>query len=146
MNIENKIAAMGLTLPPKAPGKIAHAVRTGNLIYTSGSVSLNHVGKVGSDFTTEQAYDAARDCALGCLAAAKTVIDDLDQVTRVVKMLGLVNCAEGYFDVPSVIHGATDLFVELYGEKGMHARSALGVYQLPLNSAVEVEVIFEVSD
>lgn len=146
MNIEQKIEDMGLSLPekPVSTANIAHAIQTGNLVYTSGNVSINHVGKVGTDFTIEQAYQGAVDCTLGCLAGAKAVIGDLDKVTRVVKVLGMVNCAPGFFNTSAVIHGCSDLLVELFGEAGRHARSAIGVAELPLNSAVEIEIIFEV--
>jgi len=148
MNIEKKIAAKGLELPDRQPvvSNIEHAVRTGNLVYTSGNTSPNHVGKVGTDFTIEEAYQAAVDCTLGCLASTKHVIGDLDKITRVVKVLGLVNCAPGFFNTSAVIHGCSDLLVELFEEKGRHARSAVGVAELPANSAVEIEIIFEVAN
>jgi enamine deaminase RidA (YjgF/YER057c/UK114 family) len=148
MKIEEKIAAKGLSLPERTPSttNIEHAVRTGNLVYTSGNCSGNHVGKVGSDFNIEEAYQGAIDCTLGCLASTKFLIGDLDKIVRVVKVLGLVNCAEGFHNPSAVIHGCSDLLVELLGDNGKHARSAIGVYQLPGNSAVEVEIIFEVRD
>jgi enamine deaminase RidA (YjgF/YER057c/UK114 family) len=146
MIIEDKIRAKGLTIPEAkfGVGKIDSAVRTGNLVYTSGHTSIHHIGKVGKDFTVEQAYLGARDCTLGCLGAVKGLIGDLDNITRVVKVLGLVNCAEGFYDTSSVIHGCSDLLNEVFGAKGRHGRSAIGVYQLPGNSAVEIEIIFEV--
>lgn len=148
MQIEEKIKAKGFTIPERkcGVGKIEPAVRTGNLVYTSGHTSGKHIGKVGRDFTPEQAYVGARDCALSCLGAIKAVIGDLDKITRIVKLIGFVNCAEGFFDTPAVIHGATDLLNELFGARGRHARSAVGVYQLPANSAVEIELIVEVRD
>jgi enamine deaminase RidA (YjgF/YER057c/UK114 family) len=147
MNIEEKIKTSGLVLPEAkfGQGKIEPAVRTGNLIFTSGHVS-KCVGKVGSDVTPQQAYEGARDAVLGCLAAVKGLVGDLDKVKRVIKVLGMVNCAEGFFDTPSVIHGCTDLLNELFGERGRHARSAVGLYQLPANYSVEVELIVEVED
>lgn len=146
MNIENKIAAKGLTLPERvAPTlNIEHAVQTGNLVYTSGNTSINHLGKIGSDFTIEEGYQGAIDCTLGCLASAKYLIGDLDKITRVVKVLGLVNCAPGFYNTSAVIHGCSDFLVEIFGDKGRHARSAIGVAELPGNSAVEIEIIFEV--
>ncbi len=148
MKLEEKLKAKGLALPEAkfGIGKIEPAVRTGNLVFTSGHVSLKHVGKVGKEITPQQACDGARDAALGCLAAVKGIVGDLDKVTRVVKVLGMVNCAEGFHDTPNVIHGCTDLLNELFGDKGRHARSAVGLYQLPGNYAVEVEIVFEVRD
>lgn len=148
MNIEQKISAKGLELPErKAPTlNVDHAVRTGNLVYTSGNTSINLLGKVGAEFSIEEGYQGAIDCTLGCLASAKYLIGDLDKIARVVKVLGLVNCAPGFFNTSAVIHGCSDLLVELFGEKGRHARSAIGVAELPGNSAVEIEIIFEVQD
>ncbi|NUN92185.1 MAG: RidA family protein [Verrucomicrobiae bacterium] len=146
--MEAKIHAKGLNIPERklGVGKAEPAVRSGNLVYTSGHTSGNHLGKVGKEFTKEQAFDGARDCALSCLGAIKAVIGDLDKITRIVKIIGFVNCAEGFSDTSSVIHGCTDLLHEIFGEKGRHARSAIGVYQLPANSAVEIEMIVEVKD
>jgi enamine deaminase RidA (YjgF/YER057c/UK114 family) len=131
------------------PGKLAPAVRTGNLVYTSGATSAIS-GKVSdaanAEVSVEQGYEAARQAILGCLASVKWLIGDLDQVTRVVKILGMVNCAEGFSNTPAVIHGATDTLIEVFGqERGWHARSAIGVYQLPGNAAVEIEIIVEVA-
>jgi len=152
MKIEEKIIAKGLKIPERklGVGKAEPAVRTGNLVYTSGHTSGNHIGKVGKEFTPEQAYDGARDCALSCLGAVKAVIGDLDKITRIVKIIGFVNCAEGFFNTSAVVHGCTDFLHEIFGgnpgDKGRHARSAIGVYQLPANSAVEIEMIVEVKD
>ena len=148
MRIEEKLKAMGLAVvePSATRGKLAPAVRTGNLVFTSGSTSPQ-VGKVGAELSTEQAYEGAREAILGCLGAVKWAVGDLDKVTRVVKLLGMVNCAEGFYDTPAVIHGATDLLLELFGpEAGWHARSAVGLYQLPGTCAVEIELIVEVRD
>jgi len=145
--IEN-LRALGLELPP-APterGKLAPAVRTGNLVYTSGSTS-QITGKLGAEVTVEQGYEAARQAIVGCLGSVAHLVGDLDQVTRVVKLLGMVNAGDGFTDTPGVIHGATDLLLEVFGaEVGWHARSAIGVYQLPGNAAVEIELIVEVRD
>jgi enamine deaminase RidA (YjgF/YER057c/UK114 family) len=148
MTIEAKLKEMGLALKvPSGPrGKLAPAVRTGNLVFTSGNTS-SQVGKVGTEVPLEVAYQGAREAILGCLGAVKWLVGDLDKVTRVVKLLGMVNCAESFYDTPAVIHGATDLLLELFGpEAGWHARSAVGLYQLPGNCAVEIELIVEVRD
>jgi enamine deaminase RidA (YjgF/YER057c/UK114 family) len=137
---------LGLELPAANPGKLAPAVRTGNLVYTSGATS-RLTGKVGADVTVEQAYEGARDAILGCLGSVQWLMGDLERVTRVVKLLGMVNCGEGFSATPAVIHGATDTLIEVFGqEKGWHARSAIGVYQLPGNAAVEIELIVEVAE
>ena len=144
MPVADRLKELGLELPTVTPGKLAPAVRTGNLVYTSGATSKIN-GKVGTDVPVDQAYAAAREAILGCLASVRWLIGDLEKVTRVVKLLGMVNCGEGFYDTPSVIHGATDTLVGLFGqEKGWHARSAIGVYQLPGNAAVEIELIVEV--
>ncbi len=147
MSVEAKLQQLGITIGKPGPrGKIAKAVRTGNLVFSSGNVSPEQ-GKIGTDLTVEQGYQAARGSAIATLGNLLEVIDSLDQVTRVVKMLGFVNCGEGFYDTPAVMHGATDLLNELFGEEvGYHARSAIGVYQLPANHAVELELIVEVKD
>ncbi len=152
MSIEAKLKALGYDIQP-APlgqGKIEPAVRTGALVFTSGQVSARggtiYQGKVGSDLTVEQGYEAAKLCALNCLSAVKAVVGDLDKVVRVVKLLGMVNAAEGFTDTPGVIHGCTDFINDLFGPAGRHARSAVGLYQLPANYAVEIEMIVEVRD
>lgn len=146
MKIEDKLAAKHLKLPdpPRQRGKLRPAIRVGGVVRTSGHTSsLN--GKVGKDVTVEQGYEAARDALLKCLMAVKTVTGDLEQVKRVVHVLGLVNAAEGFTAMPQVMHGATDLLLELWGEEaGWHTRSAVGVYQLPGNAAVEIELTVEV--
>jgi enamine deaminase RidA (YjgF/YER057c/UK114 family) len=127
-------------------GRLMHAVRAGNLVYTSGQVSrwgeTVIKGKVGDDLTVEQGYEAARLCALNCLRATHQLAG-LDNVVRVVKVLGMVNVAPGFNNTPGVIHGASDLFIAVFGEAGRHARSAVGM-TIPDNFAVEVEAIFEV--
>ena len=146
MSTVEKLKELEIEIPPATPGVLAPAVRTGNLVYTSGACSAV-TGKVGTDVTTEQAYGAARDAILRCLGSVQWLIGDLDKITRVVKLLGMVNCAEGYSNTPAVIHGATDTLIEIFGqEKGWHARSAIGVYQLPGDAAVEIELIVEVAD
>lgn len=145
MTVAERARELGLTIPEASPGKLAPAVRTGNLVYTSGSTS-RITGKVGDTVSLEQGYEAARQAILGCLGSVQWLVGDLDKVTRVVKILGMVNCAAGFSNTPAVIHGATDTLIELFGqEKGWHARSAIGVYQLPGDAAVEIEIIVEVA-
>jgi len=157
MKIENKITDMGLTLPAARPpvGNYVGAVRTGNLVFVSGHGSAREhdgkteliTGKVGKDLTIEQGYEAAKWVALFMLRSLKTCVGDLDKVTRIVKLLGMVNSAAGFTDQPKVINGASDLLVALYGEAaGKHARSAVGLYELPAGIAVEIEMIVEVKD
>ncbi len=128
-------------------GRLMHAVRSGNLIYTSGQTSSwdgeKVIGKVGQDVSIEQAYEGAKMSALNCLQAVHTLASSIDNVVRVVKVLGMVNVAPDFNDTPSVIHGASDLFIEVFGDAGRHARSAVGM-QIPFDFAVEVEAIFEV--
>lgn len=146
MSISEKLNELGYELPSVTPGKLAPAVRTGNLVYTSGATSAI-TGKVGGNVSVEEGYEAARQAILGCLASAQWLIKDLGKVTRVVKILGMVNCAEGFSNTPGVIHGATDALIAIFGQEvGWHARSAIGVYQLPGDAAVEIEIILEVSD
>ncbi len=151
MKVEEKLSRMGLTLPEPGPpaGNYIGAVRVGNLLFVSGHGPRRHggaylSGKVGRDLTTEQAYEAARIVMLNCLATIRKELGDLDRVRRIVKLLGMVNCTEDFTEQPKVINGASDLLVELYGEAGRHARSAVGMQQLPMNIPVEIEMIVEV--
>ncbi|MEU4417348.1 RidA family protein [Nocardia salmonicida] len=141
---------LGVTLPPVAPPVAAYipAVRTGSLVYTSGQLpfvdgELSAVGKVGAEVDVEQAKEAARLCALNALAAVHDLVG-LDQVVRVVKVVGFVASAPGFGDQPIVINGASEFLGEVFGEAGVHARSAVGVSELPKNTPVEVELIVEV--
>jgi enamine deaminase RidA (YjgF/YER057c/UK114 family) len=151
MQIETKLKEMGVELPPSLTpvANYVPAVRTGNLVFLSGHGPLKEdgsliIGKVGSDLTTEQGYEAARRIAIGLLGSLKAEIGDLDKVKRVVKLLGLVNCPSDFKDQPKVINGASDFFVEVFGDKGKHARSAVGTNALPMNIAVEIEMIVEI--
>lgn len=156
MKIEQKLEEMGLKLPnPRTPvGNYIAAVRTGNLVFISGhgpevqggGKSDLIRGKVGRDLTVEQGYEAAKVVALHLLRALKNTIGDLDKVVRIVKLLGFVNSADGFKEQPKVINGASDLFVGLWGDAGRHARSAVGMYELPNGIAVEVEAVVEVKD
>lgn len=153
MSIEARLAGLGLSLPnPPAPvGHYTPAVRTGNLVFTSGQTARingvrRYVGVVGREVSLEDAYLSARDSVLNCLACVKALIGDLDRVTQIVKLVGFVNAVDGFEQQPAVINGASDLLIELYGDRGRHARSAIGMKTLPSNVSVEVELIIEVRD
>jgi enamine deaminase RidA (YjgF/YER057c/UK114 family) len=146
-----KLAELGLTLPAVAApaGSYIPARRSGSLVFTAGQVpfvdgALPLSGKVGDAVTAEQAYDLARTCALNALAAVDALVG-LDSVTGVVKVVGFVASAPGFNGQPKVINGASDLLGEVFGEAGLHARSAVGVAELPLDAPVEVELVVEVS-
>lgn len=156
MHAERKLEALGLSLPP-IPQPVANyvpLVRTGNLLFVSGhgpgvvtDGKLSFIqGKLGKDLDVEQGYDAARQVMLNVLQSVKQELGDLDKVKRVVKLLGFVNCTPDFPDQPKVINGASDLLVELFGERGRHARSAVGMQQLPFGIAVEIEMVVEVED
>jgi enamine deaminase RidA (YjgF/YER057c/UK114 family) len=150
-NPEAKLKELKIELfKPQAPmANYVRAVRTGNLIYLAGhgptrADGTNIQGKVGRDLTTEQGYEAARQTGIALLSTLKSEIGDLGKVRRIVKVLGMVNCTENFTDQPKVINGFSDLMVAVFGEKGKHARSAVGMYALPSNIAVEIEIIVEV--
>jgi enamine deaminase RidA (YjgF/YER057c/UK114 family) len=146
-----RLAELGLTLPPVAAPVAAYvpAVRSGDFVYTSGQLptvdgKLPAVGKVGGEVSATDAAGLARTCALNALAAAASAAGGLDQIHRIVKVTGFVASAPGFSGQPQVINGASELFIEVFGEDGKHARSAVGVAELPLNAPVEVELIAEV--
>ncbi|MDP6402102.1 MAG: RidA family protein [SAR202 cluster bacterium] len=150
---EEKIKELGITLPGgKAPvGNYVPTVRTGNLLYLSGvgpapgPDGTIPTGKVGQDLTMEQGYEAARLVGINLLARLKDALGDLDKVERVVKLLSMVNASPDFTQTPAVANGCSDLLVEVFGERGRHARSAVGMAALPNNIAVEIEMIVEVS-
>ena len=149
--VESRLAAAGVTLPvPVAPvANYVPFVRSGSLVHISGQVSLDASGGVkgvvGADVDLETAQGAARLCAINLLAQMKAACDgDLDRVVRVVKLGGFVQAGPDFFDIPKVVNGASDLMVLAFGDAGRHARSAVGVYRLPLNFAVEVDAAVEV--
>ncbi len=153
MKIEERLKELGIELPePTTPlGSYVNAVRTGNLVYMAGKGpglpgKPLPVGKVGRDFSLEQANRLARDTGLSILGALKAELGDLDRVKRIVKVLGMVNATSEYGSHPEVINGCSDLFVEVFGEKGRHARSAVGMGSLPRGIPVEIEVIVEVEE
>lgn len=152
MSAEKKLKELGITLPetPKPIANYVPAVRAGNLLFVSGHGPFNDgktmiSGKLGKELTIEQGYQTARNVALNCLASVKAMIGDLDRVRRVVKLLGMVNCTEDFKDQPKVINGASDLLVEVFGDTGKHARSAVGMQSLPNGIPVEIEMILEVA-
>jgi enamine deaminase RidA (YjgF/YER057c/UK114 family) len=150
VSIQAKLAELGLTLPQAAAPVAAYvpAVRTGNLVFTAGQLPLvdgkiEFVGKVGSDVTPEQAKDMAQVCALNALAAI-SLVADIDQIERIVRVGGFVNGIPGFVAIPAVINGASELLIKLFGEvNGKHARTAIGVAELPLNAPVEVEMVVQ---
>jgi enamine deaminase RidA (YjgF/YER057c/UK114 family) len=146
----DRLAALGVTLPePIAPvANYVPFVRTGRLVHVSGQVSIDASGGlrgvVGEDLDLEAGQRAARLCAINLIAQFRAACEgDLSRVARVVKLGGFVQAGPGFFDIPRVVNGCSDLMVEVFGEAGRHARSAVGVYRLPLNFAVEVDAVFE---
>jgi enamine deaminase RidA (YjgF/YER057c/UK114 family) len=147
MSAERKLKQLGISLGPVTPpvANYVNAVRTGNLLYLAGKGPAGNVaGIVGKDITVEQAYGHARTTGLNLMAVMKDELGSLDRVKRIVKVLGMVNAVPGFTDQPKVINGCSDLFVEVFGERGKHARSAVGMGSLPNNIPVEIEVIVEV--
>lgn len=153
MEIEQKLQALGLKLPhpPVPAANYIGSVRVGNLLFVGGNIGridgqLKYAGKVGDAVTLEQAYEAARNCALNHLAIIKAAVGDLDKVERIVKVLGYVNVAPGFHDMPKVVNGESDLLVQLWGERGQHARAAVGVASLSREAPVETEIIVQLRD
>jgi enamine deaminase RidA (YjgF/YER057c/UK114 family) len=150
MNIKEKIESLGLTLPVAALPVAAYvpAVKTGNLVFVAGQLPLVDgkivkEGKVGKEVTPEEAKEMAQVCALNALAAI-ALVADIDQIERIVRVGGFVNGVPGFFAIPPIINGASELFIKLFGEvNGKHARTAIGVAELPLNAPVEVEVLVQ---
>jgi enamine deaminase RidA (YjgF/YER057c/UK114 family) len=149
---EARIKALGIELPP-APRPLASyvpAVRTGNLVFLAGQGPIvsgkpTVTGKVGAELTEEQGYKSARAAILISLAALRAEIGSLDRVTRIVKLVGWVNSAPGFTRQPWVVNGASDLLIEIFGDRGKHARSSVGANELPLNIPVEIELVVEVA-
>lgn len=150
MSVTQRLQELGINLPPVAAPVASYvpAVRAGNQVWTSGQLpfvagELPAVGKLGAEITVEQGADLARQAALNALAAVDALVG-IDNVTRVLKIVGFVASADGFAAQPAVINGASNLIGEIFGEAGAHARSAVGVAELPLNSPVEIEIIVEV--
>lgn len=151
MKTERRLKALGIELPPVSSpvANYVNAVRTGNLLFLSGKgpgYGANQArGKVGDDMSWEEAKTHARSTGLNLIAVMKDELGDLDRVKRIVKVLGMVNCTPDFGDQPKVINGCSDLFVEVFGDRGRHARSAVGMAGLPNGIPVEIECIIEVS-
>lgn len=150
MSPEGKLAELGLELPspPQPAGAYTRAVRTGHLIFVAGQLptadgAIQFSGKVGKDLSVEEGYQAARLCALNALSVLKAESGSLDDIARIVRLGGFVCSADGFSGQAQVVNGASELFGEVLGEKGIHARLAIGVAELPLGAAVELEVIAE---
>ena len=151
-DVRAKLAEIGLTLPIAARPVAAYvpAIRTGNIVFTAGQLPLVDgkiplTGKVGASVSIDQAKEFAQVCALNCLAAVETVAD-VNKIMKVVRVVGYVNGVPGFVTQPAVINGASELFLHIWGEGGKHARSAIGIAELPLDAPVEVELTVEVSD
>lgn len=151
IDYDKKLKELGIELntPAKPVANYVKAVRTGNLLYLSGEGPVLAdgkyiTGKLGADLTVEQGYQAARQTGISILSNLKAELGDLNKVKRIVKVLGMVNCTGTFADQPKVINGFSDLMVAVFGEKGKHARSAVGMSSLPSNIAVEIEIIVEV--
>ncbi|HEY6438141.1 MAG TPA: RidA family protein [Ignavibacteriaceae bacterium] len=148
---EDKIKQMGIIIPEvvKPLATYIPAMQVGNLVMTSGQVPISegkvkYLGKVGSDLSEEEGKEAAKLCALNCLSAVKSVLGSLDKIKRVVKLTVFVSSAEGFTAQPKIANGASEFIGEIFGDAGKHVRSAVGVSELPLNSAVEIEMIVEI--
>ena len=153
MSIKEKLSSLGLTLPTAAAPVAAYvpAVKTGNLVFTAGQLpvvdgKLVLTGKVGSDVTAEDAKKMAEICALNALAAI-SLVADIDQIEKIVRVGGFVNGAPGFVAIPAVINGASELLMKIFGDvNGKHARTAVGVAELPLNAPVEVEMVVQLKN
>ena len=151
MSAEDELRKLGLELPPPPPpaGSYTRAVRTGNLVFVAGQLPMQQgrivfAGKIGRDLTEDEGYQAARLCMLNALSILKAEVGALDNIVQLVRLTGFVCSAEGFTDQPKVVNGASELVGEVLGNRGVHARLAVGVGELPLGAAVELEVIAEV--
>lgn len=153
--VDHKLAELGITLPtPAAPiANYVPAVITGNVLVISGQLCFGldgkiapaHKGKLGGEVSEKDGYEAAKLCAINVLAQAKAALGDLDRISRCVRLGGFINARPDYAAVPAVMNGASDLMVQVLGDKGRHTRSTIGVAELPADAAVEVEAMFEIS-
>jgi enamine deaminase RidA (YjgF/YER057c/UK114 family) len=147
--IEEKLSSLGISLPipPDPAGSYVPVVLSGNLVFVAGQIPAegNHIKFRGKVVSIETGQQAARLCTINALAQLRSSLGSLDKVKQVIKLTGFVNCDPSFADHPKVINGASDLLVQLFGEKGKHARVAVGVSSLPLDSAVEVDLIIEIN-
>lgn len=153
MKYSEKLKELGIAIPAAAKPVAAYvpAMRAGAFVYTSGQLpsidgKLFAVGKLGAQVDEKTGYEAARISAINCLAAVQSVAGDIDRIERIVKVVGFVNSAPGFTGQPKVVNGASELFGQVFGEAGAHARSAVGVSELPLDSPVEIEIIVKLKD
>lgn len=151
MTAEENLKRLGITLPspPAAVGKYAPWGRTGNLIVMSGQLpwdgpTMKYAGRLGRELTTEEGYQAARLAAINAIAQLKDAAGDLENIARIVRVEGYAHCSEGYREQPQVLNGASDLLVEVFEDRGIHTRIALGIPDMPLNAAVQISVWAEV--
>lgn len=146
MSIENRLHELGISLPelPTPAGNYVHAVRSGNLMFLSAKGPVGSTGKVGVDVSVEDAYRDARQAGLILLSVLQQELGTLDRVTKVLKVFGMVNATSDFEDHPAVINGCSDLLVEVFGERGPHARSAIGVHSLPARLTVAIDAVVEV--
>jgi len=151
MSFEKKLREMGITIPeaPKPVAAYVPAVKIDKYVYTAGQIpfvegKLKYKGKLGKDLSIEEGYEAAKISAINCLSAVKSLIGSLDNIEKVVKVTGFVNSAPGFNEQPKVVNGASEFLGEVFGEKGAHARSAVGVNELPLDAPVEIEMIVKI--
>ena len=153
MSVEARLTSLGIQLPPPPPAVAAYEpwMRTGNLVLTSGQLpwlngEMAFSGKCGSEITEDQGYQAARQCAINAIAQLKAAASDLDRVRQIVKVDGYVHAAPGFRGHPQVLNGASELIRSVFGERGRHARLAVGIDEMPLNAAVQICVTAEIED
>ncbi|MCE1188002.1 MAG: RidA family protein [Ignavibacteria bacterium] len=150
--VSDRLKELNIVIPdaPKPLAAYVPAVKIGDLVYTSGQLPLENgaikfIGKVGAEISTEDGQEAARICAINCMSAILSVVPSLEQIEKIVKVTVFINSTPGYTSQPEVANGASQLLLDIFGEKGKHARSAVGVAELPRNAAVEIELIAKIS-
>ncbi|OPD59972.1 RidA family protein [Bacillus anthracis] len=145
---EDKLSELEITLPAIRPavGNYVSCVRVGNLLFTAGQGVDEYHGKLGKDISIDEGYKAARQSMLNLLSVVRNELGNLNKVKRIVKILGFVNSTEDFINQPKVMNGASDVLVDIFGEKGKHARSAVGMAQLPNNTTIEIEMVLEIEE